>query len=59
MYSQKNLNPPTPPPLQETSAAVLVRILVGTHSYRKKTWLPAWPRAIENELSVAEDTSLE
>ena len=27
---------PTPPPLQETSAVVLVRLLVGAHSHRKK-----------------------
>ena len=28
---------PTSPPLQETIAVVLVRLLVGTHSHRKKT----------------------
>ena len=27
---------PTPPPLQETNAVVLVRLLVGTHCHRKK-----------------------
>ena len=37
---------PTPPPLQETSAVVLVRLLVGAHSHRKKNWLRAWLRII-------------
>ena len=32
----ENLILPTPPPLQETSAVVLVRLLVGTQSRRKK-----------------------
>ena len=32
----ENLIVPTPPPLQETSAVVLVCLLVRTHSHRKK-----------------------
>ena len=32
----ENVILPTPPPLQETSAAVLVRLLVGRHCHRKK-----------------------
>ena len=42
----ENLILPTPPPLQETSAVVLARLLVGTQSRRKKSWLRAWLRII-------------
>ena len=42
----ENLILPTPPPPQETSAVVLARLLVGTQSRRKKSWLRAWLRII-------------
>ena len=49
---------PTPPPLQETSAVVLVRLLVGAHSHRKKNWLRAWLRIILENNFLPPPTSL-
>ena len=54
----ENLILPTPPPLQETSAVFLARLLVGTQSRRKKSWLRAWLRVILYNNLLPPPTSL-